>query len=95
VNVPEWGVKVTIRTMSGAERERLELANRTAGDDDQWRGRLLVATVSDEANAAPVFTMADAAALSAKSSAVLGRLATVATELNRIGDAEIVNAAKN
>jgi hypothetical protein len=89
VEVPEWGCTVHVRTMSAADRERIE----TGGDKDRWRERLLAACLTDD-QGAPIFTPADAAALSEKSGPVIVRLARVAIDLNAIGEDQ-VEQAKN
>lgn len=83
LEVPEWGVTIFVRVMSGSERDRFEAAHLKAPEKD-FRARLAVACVCDEAGA-PVFTADDVPALGAKSSAALTRISEVAARLNRMG----------
>lgn len=85
VDVPEWGVKVEVRSMTARERSRAIMAWRT--DDDQVDLEklypvLLVQTVYDPETGDRVFQPEDADALNLKNSAALERLATVAIRLS-------------
>lgn len=72
VAVPEWGGDVYIRTISGIDRDQFE-----EGYSEQkmknFRSRFLVLTICDE-KGDRIFTDAEVAELSKKSSLVLNRL---------------------
>lgn len=91
VACPEWNTTLWVRTPAGSEREKWEGTNVEPKSGNvvhlQMRARLLVKVVEDEAGK-PVFTEADVAWLSDKSSAVLGRLFDVATRLAGISKGE-------
>ena len=91
VEVPEWGGRVFVRTMTGAERDAWE-AQVFKGDGEvdrkNFRARLLVRTIVGETGDR-IFADNQADALGRKSFAVLDRLFRVAQRLNGIGaDAE-------
>ena len=97
VAVPEWHRTVTVRAMSGVERGKwAELAFDDDGSviSDNMRARLLVFTICDDAGAL-IFTPADIDALGRKNGAAIHRLFSVASRLNGIGQAAIVQAEKN
>ena len=84
VPVPEWGVDVVVRTMTGGERDAFESEISKAGGFvgmDNVRARLIVRTAVDESGAR-LFTDDDVVALSGKSAAALSRLFDVAARLN-------------
>lgn len=101
VSCPEWGGDVIIRSMSGTQRDAYEQSLMTrdeAGqykvDTENMKVKLVVfAAVDDAGNA--LFTAADIPALSAKSAAVIERLAIVATRLSGLGKQATEEAAKN
>lgn len=90
VTVPEWGMDVRVRALSGAERDAYEASclKRMGGKADKVemtfeniRARLVARSVVDEAGAR-VFTDADVASLGAKNAAALNRLFEVAQRLS-------------
>lgn len=89
IDVPEWGGSVRVRTMTGRERDAWEsLIYVTTGKDvqfkkDDFRAKLLAKTIVDE-NGSLLFTEAEIAALSGKSSKVISRLFDAAQDLNGI-----------
>jgi hypothetical protein len=97
VAVPEWGGSVRVRTMTGAERDAFELAittARSAGRVGDVRARL-VAMAAVDADGKLLFTAADVAKLSKKSSRALDRVFAVASRLNGLGDDDVEDLAKN
>jgi hypothetical protein len=99
VSVPEWsGVKIFVRTMTGAERAIFEdelIADGKSANVKNMREKLCAVTVVDE-NGNKVFTeKADVEKLGAKSSLVLDRIFQVAMRLNGISNAEVEELAKN
>lgn len=92
VEVPEWGGSVWVGTMSGRDRDEFERLV-TAGTENA-RARLALVCLQDDAGQR-LFTPDDVAALGAKSSAALTRVAQVALRLNRLGDSAIEDAKGN
>ena len=93
VEVPEWDCKVILRTISGTMRDRFE--QQTFGkSSSNVRAKFLVLCIVDD-KGERIFNDADAATLGMKSSVALDRLFSEAAKLNRIGEAEIEDAAKN
>jgi hypothetical protein len=96
IDVPEWGGTLLMRGMTGAQRDSFDQSSVSIGVEhglENFRARLLVACAVDEQGAA-LFSEADIATLSAKSGAVLDRLARIARRLSGLG-AEEEAAAKN
>lgn len=96
-DVPEWGVKLHLRTLSGADRaklraavDRLEKQHREAEADTY-----LVLLCASDPNGNPVFTDADFDQLNSKSATVLSRVAAAALKLNGLGVQGIEDAKKN
>ena len=91
VDVPEWGGKVRIKTMTGEERDAFEDkivvrdkdGNRKGMDIKNFRAKLLVRTIVDE-EGKRVFDEQDIHALGMKSSAALDRVAEEVQEINRL-----------
>jgi hypothetical protein len=95
VEVPEWGGYVFVRTMTGDEREGFELEHIAQGKEkSQLKARLLVRTVCDEVGV-PLFTKDQVAALSAKNSVPIDRLAEVSMRLNALTGEASEEMAKN
>jgi hypothetical protein len=89
VAVPEWGMDVRVRALTGAERDAYEASCMRRGgakgalemEFSNIRARLVARSVVDEAGAR-VFTDADVAALGAKNAIALNRLFEVAQRLS-------------
>ncbi len=93
VDVPEWGGSVLVRTMTGAERDRMEsefLAERTTN----VRARLAAVVLCDEAGRR-LFSDQDIALLGAKSGAALDRVFAVAMHLNGMTKRDVDELEKN
>lgn len=95
VDVPEWGGAVTVRGMTGRERDRYEQSMLVADkkgtlkpDMTDARARLVVACAVDEAGNA-IFTKDDVLLLTMKSAAALDRVASVAQVLSGISDKDL------
>lgn len=96
VDVPEWGGKVRVGTMTGAQRDAFEASLVVNGKADVSNARAkLVAVCLVNEKGAPLFSAADIDALGQKSSAALTRVADVARRLNRIGEDELEAAKGN
>lgn len=89
VDCPEWGVKVWIKAMSGAERDAFEQSIRRRGELDltNARAKLLVRVIVNE-NGTRIFADSQAPALGKKSSLVINRLYEVAARLSGMSDEE-------
>jgi hypothetical protein len=100
VDVPEWGTKVFIRVMAGAERDAFETENfRMNGKSveinrENTRARLLVRCLCDETGNR-IFADSDAAQLGEKSAAVLDPLFDRAQRLNKLTKKDIDELTKN
>jgi len=97
VNVPEWGGEMTLKTLTGEERDRWQ------NDWIEWRKEqgavcfeafLIVAVACDPDNK-PIFQRSDVRTLNAKSSAVISRLYRIAARMNGIGQEGDQRAEKN
>jgi len=97
VSVPEWGGEVRVRAMTGAERDRLEIAcaqRRKAGKSTRFRASLAVVTVCDD-NLHPIFVADDAEIIDKMPAAGLGRVADVAMRLSGISEEDAEDLEKN
>jgi hypothetical protein len=101
VDVPEWGGTVTVRTMTGTDRDAFESSLYPAGPDgvrksdpSNMREKLVAMTVVDDAGNR-IFTGDDISAIGRKSSAAIERVFLVAQRLNGIGPAAAEVAVKN
>jgi len=86
VKVPEWDGEVTVRGMTGEERDAFEAAMYAAGDDDveamrNIRARYAATCIVGE-NGERLFTDADVTALGRKSAAALSRVFEAARRLS-------------
>jgi len=94
VDVPEWGGTVLVKGMTGAERDRFEIAmiadpgKSTKVNLADMRAKLCSLTIVDE-NGKLLFTPADIKMLTKKSAVALQRVFTVARELSGIGDDDV------
>lgn len=97
VAVKEWGGDVTVRSMTGLERDAFGASLRdSAGGVDlsNYRAKLLVRCVVGD-DGLPLFTEADVIALGGKSSAALDRVCVVAERLNSMAPEALGQAEKN
>jgi hypothetical protein len=100
LEVPEWGGALTVRAMTGAERDAFESAILTRRGQTfdvnmrNVRAKLAAWTVVDEAGAR-LFTEADVEQLSQKSAAALQRVFDVASRLSGLSRADVEELAKN
>ncbi len=97
VTVPEWGETVTVRVMTGADRDSLTSSMRdSAGNVDlmKYRARLLVRCLVNE-DGTTMFSEAEIDALNAKSSIALDRLFAVADRINGVKPDAVDAAEKN
>jgi hypothetical protein len=97
VDVPEWGGKVLVGTMSGRARDAYEKAIVSANgslDRTNIRAKLCAACIVDEKGKL-VFDEKDLDALGNKSAAALDRVFEVALKLNGFSDKDVEELAKN
>jgi len=97
VDVPEWGVKLLVRGLTGRQRARLlQNAVDANGNVDLERiyPELVIYSVYDPETGEQVFKPADRDALADKSGAALERIAQVAMRLSGLS-ANAVKEAKN
>jgi hypothetical protein len=87
VDCPEWGGKVRVKAMTGAERDAFEQSIRRNGEIDvtNARAKLLVRVLVNE-NGTRIFSERHAPELGKKSSLVLNRLYEVAARLSGMSD---------
>lgn len=100
VMVPEWGVTVVVRTMTGRERDRFEEETLVK------KGRTKEASLADirarlvqvcacDSDGKQIFEPGDVAALTQKSAKALDRIFAVAKDLSGFSDEDIEDLAKN
>lgn len=97
VEVPEWGVKVEVRSLPG--RQRSDLLGGAVDDDGNVNLSgmvvdLIVLSTHDPETGAHVFTSEDAEALNAKNGAALERIAKVAMRLSGLSEEALDVAGK-
>ena len=94
VDVAEWGGSVTVRGMTGKERDAFEASilerrgKRMVPNTANVRAKLVARCCLDE-NGTRLFTDADAEALGAKSGAAIDRVYEVAARLSGMTDEDI------
>lgn len=101
IDVPEWGGRVLVRALSGAERDRFEssvMMTNKRGDREvnlrNMRAKLVVLSCID-AKGERLFADADVAVLGDKSASALQRVYDVAAKLSGISKDDAEDLAKN
>jgi hypothetical protein len=94
VDIPEWGGKVHVRPMTGAERDSYDMEMVATGKPENLRGRMAVRTICDETGKR-LFTDADAEMVGSKCASALDRIYAIASKQSRIGDAEVADLKKD
>ena len=101
VEVPEWGGTVTIRTMTGADRDSFEQTLVVTDDKggrktdlSNMRAKLVAMTVIDD-DGNRVFSEGDIGRLGKKSATALARIFDAAQVLNGMADSSEGDATKN
>lgn len=99
VNVPEWGGDVTVKGLSGVERDAWEIAismenGKPTKNPRNIRAQLVVRAVVDS-EGRKLFRSIDAEALGKKSGKALDRVYEVAARLSGIRAEDIEEMAKN
>ena len=103
VHVAEWDVDVWVRTLTGAERDKLEvewikrrkLMARNDSDNTDFRAFVACWTLCDESGVKIFDTHSDVNALTKKSGAALQSIWNVAAELNRFTESDVEELAGN
>lgn len=101
--VEAWGLKLTLRTLSGKERDKFEASqvrmNKKGQPErnlDNIRARLVVLTLVDpEDGYLPVFTEKDIPLLGEKSARELDKVYSAALKLNGFTNQDIEDLAEN
>ena len=102
-DVPEWGVKVRVRGLTGTDRDAYEakmVAMRQGGKDVElrlanFRARMVVKCLVDPETDERIFEDNDAPALGRKSAAALDRLHDVAHRLSGMDERAAARAEGN
>ena len=100
IEVPEWGGSVTIRRMTGGERDAYEAdifeskGAQLQLKRENFRAKLIARCLVDD-NGERMFSDGEIAALSKKSAAALDRLFTACQRLNGMTGAEQEKIEKN
>ena len=83
MDIPEWGGTLTIRTLTGAERDQFESAfvNHDQIDIRGLKARLIQLTVQN-GDGQPMFTKADLQKINSKSASVIDRIFQVSQRLS-------------
>lgn len=100
LQIPEWGITVWVRTMTGAERDAFEESTyRVNGDNVEvnrknLRARLAVLTLCDESGSR-LFGDDETDLVAKKSSAAVDRIFELASRINGISKSDEETLAKN
>jgi hypothetical protein len=98
VHVPEWDVKLEVRSLSGKERAWLiqhhTLANGKP-DLEKMLPALIISTAYDPETGEKVFNPADRDAVNQKNGFILERLADVSMRVNKLRPEDLKEAEKN
>jgi hypothetical protein len=98
VTIPEWGVEVEVRGLTGTQRARLMRSGFDASgtvDFERLYPELAIASTFDPDSGEAVFTEADRDALNGKSGSALERLAQAAMRVSGLSADATEQAAKN
>ena len=98
VDVPEWGVTVYVRSMTGRDRDMFEGQMVEMADKgkrmDNFRARLAVFCTVDK-DGKRIFKDSDIGTLGQKSGRALDRIFEVASRLNKLTESDIEDDKKN
>ena len=99
IDIPEWGGVVTVRTLTGVERDEWELAAYKATRNKQTdtrglKARLVQLTVVN-GNGGLMFTVPEVPKLNKKSAAAIDRIFEVAQRLNHFTTEDVEELAGN
>lgn len=96
LTVPEWNKEVWLRTISGAERDRIDASVRDKSNPASlvnFRARFAVMVLSDE-QGNRIFTDADAIEIGKKSQSALDRILTAGLQLNGMAENDVDDLEK-
>ena len=98
VDVPEWGVKLRVSSLTSKERGRyLKQAYDPKTESIDWERimtSLVIACATDPESGERIFTSTDEAWLQGKSAAAVDRVFEVAQRLNKLDREATANAAR-
>lgn len=95
VDVPEWGVKIEVRSMTAKERSRILQAAMRDGSTvnlERWFPDICIAACFDPDTGEKVFEPADRDALNSKNGAAINRVVEVAQRLAGMGETAVEDA---
>jgi hypothetical protein len=101
VAVPEWGGAVLVKSLSGAERDRVEATivqsngKKGAMNLQNLRAKFVAWSAVDPTSHQRLFTDADIVALGEKSAAALQRVFNVVQRLSGLNDEDLEGMIKN
>ena len=97
VDIPEWGVKVLVKGLTGAQRARLASATGPGGKPDFEKIYLetVILATYDPETGERIFSPSDRDALGEKSGAALDHIAQVALRLSGMAPEALAEAEKN
>lgn len=98
VDVPEWGVTVEVKTMTGAERARIMQVAADGGgkvDFEKVYPDIVIGCTYDPTTGERVFDWPDREALMSKSGAAIDRIAQVGLRLSGFTDGAADAAGKD
>lgn len=93
VEVPAWGGKIRVRSMTVAEQN--EFARRASSQEKTSVGAWLVAALAVDENGGQLFTTEDVAALEKKNAKAVAAVVEAILKVNKIGEKEVNDAEKN
>ena len=96
IDIPKWGGTLTIRTLTGAERDQFESAfvNQDQIDIRGLKARLIQLTVQN-GDGQPMFTKADLQKINSKSASVIDRIFQVSQSLSGLTKEDAEEMVKN
>ena len=97
IEVPEWGGKIYVRTMTGKERDAFEslfLKSNKDGSIDNVRATLAAMTICDE-KGERLFKDAEIKELGKKNAAALNRIFAASQKLNKLTEEDVKELTKN
>lgn len=98
VDVPEWGVKIELRSMSAASRIQMisEAYDPNTGQTDlnKLYPLIIVSACFDPKTGEPIFSQEDTSAIMDKSATVIERLANEAMGLSGMSESSLTDSGK-
>ena len=99
IEVPEWGGSVTIKMMTGKERDAFEASIMGAKGKnitlENIRAKLVAKTVIDPETKELMFSLGDIETLGTKSAAALDRIFSASQKLSKITESDVDELTKN